>query len=219
MRLIGAHELRQEREKEDRELRIEDVDQDSGDDHLRGRARADFFLHAQCATLPQRSPGHVSRYATPRYLRIWYASALVCRSAASPMIAPAMCGRCRAASEGGDRARPRSAREAGRQCEQDAGRRDDHDQRGQQKVDAHDASPRRLSFFPYSPAGTRCSSLLFRSSNHACAPKFNCSAHSRPGRWPSEHAPGSALSGPDRQGCLRPCVPLPKRDSSRRSLD
>ena len=31
---VAAHELRQERQKEDRELRIEDIDQDGGVDHL-----------------------------------------------------------------------------------------------------------------------------------------------------------------------------------------
>ena len=33
-----------------------------------------------------------SRYATPRYLKIWNASALVCRTAARPRMAAAKCG-------------------------------------------------------------------------------------------------------------------------------
>ena len=45
MGFVGAHELRQEREEEDRQLRVEDVDQDRGHDHLHGRAGADLRFH------------------------------------------------------------------------------------------------------------------------------------------------------------------------------
>jgi hypothetical protein len=42
MRLVAADELRQEGEEEDRQLRIEDVDQDGVNGDFEGRARADL---------------------------------------------------------------------------------------------------------------------------------------------------------------------------------
>ena len=61
MRLVGADELRQEGEEEDRQFRIEDVDQDRRRDHLRGRARRDVPFSTLSAPLPQRVPGHVEQ--------------------------------------------------------------------------------------------------------------------------------------------------------------
>jgi hypothetical protein len=59
MRLLGAHKLGQEREEEDRQLRIEDVDQDAGHDHLCRGAVRDALLDRERALVPQRAPGHV----------------------------------------------------------------------------------------------------------------------------------------------------------------
>src|SRR3546814_20764729 len=51
--------LRQEGEEENRQLRIEEIDQHGGDRHLRRRAALDPCLHPQAAALAQHRPGHV----------------------------------------------------------------------------------------------------------------------------------------------------------------
>ena len=55
---IRRHELRQEREEEDRQLGVQDVDQDRLHDHLQGRACAGLPLYCQCAQFLQRHPRH-----------------------------------------------------------------------------------------------------------------------------------------------------------------
>ena len=59
--LCGADELREEREEEDRELRIQQIDEDGGHDHLTRRARALVRLDAQRAVLAERGPREVEQ--------------------------------------------------------------------------------------------------------------------------------------------------------------
>lgn len=51
MCFIVLNELRQEGEKEQRQLRVEAIDQDDGDCHFQGGARADFSFDLEHATL------------------------------------------------------------------------------------------------------------------------------------------------------------------------
>ena len=60
--------------------------------HLHCRARCHLLLHPQRALLLQRAPGHVEQIGHAEVLQVWNASALVCSSAARPVIAAAMCG-------------------------------------------------------------------------------------------------------------------------------
>jgi hypothetical protein len=81
-----ADELRQEGQEEDRQFRIEDVDQDRGHDDApagarRGRrARVD----RKRAGLAQRLPGHVEQIHTPHHFSAANARRLVCSTAANP---------------------------------------------------------------------------------------------------------------------------------------
>lgn len=53
--------MRQEGKEEDRQLGIEDVDQDAGDDHVPGRARIDMIGDLQGTPLAKCLPGHVEQ--------------------------------------------------------------------------------------------------------------------------------------------------------------
>jgi len=58
---VGGDELRQERQEEDRQFRIEDVDQKSRHDHAPGRAFVEPTLDRERALLAQRLPGHIEK--------------------------------------------------------------------------------------------------------------------------------------------------------------
>src|SRR4030081_2151911 len=61
MRIAGTYELRQKGKEENGELRIQDVDQDGGDDHVYGRALGRLILNREGALLLQRCPGEYEK--------------------------------------------------------------------------------------------------------------------------------------------------------------
>ena len=85
-RRVGRHELRQEREEEDRQLGIQDVEQERLDHQAARRWPGARPTHRP-RTPPCRAMSHnarYSRYSTPANLSTWNASALACSSAARP---------------------------------------------------------------------------------------------------------------------------------------
>ena len=78
---VGRDELRQERQEEDRQFRIEDVDQESGDDHPLARAPAKPGIERERPSLAQRLPRHDQQidHATPLQRGVKRASTKVAR--------------------------------------------------------------------------------------------------------------------------------------------
>jgi hypothetical protein len=133
------------------ELRIEDVDQDRGDDHLGRRARAVFlYFHAQRAALAKRAPGHVEQVRHAQIFQDLEGKRAGVQERREPHDRRRhVRDDAERASERSDDARPRPSREAGRQREQNPGAgRDDDDQRRHQKFDAHKGLPSAAVFFP-----------------------------------------------------------------------
>jgi len=65
VRLAGGDELRQEGEEEDRQFRIEDVDQEAGHDHPAPPCLVDAAFDRKRAALAQGLPGHVEQIDHP----------------------------------------------------------------------------------------------------------------------------------------------------------
>jgi catechol 2,3-dioxygenase-like lactoylglutathione lyase family enzyme len=122
MGLVRAHELRQECQKEDRQLRIEDIDQDGRHRHLRRRTGPDLLLHPQGAALAQRVPGHIQEISDAQiFERLEGERAGVQERRQSHDRGRHVRNDADRAAERGHHARARSAREAGRQCVENAG--------------------------------------------------------------------------------------------------
>ena len=135
----ATDELRQERHEEDRQLGIEEIDQDGGDDHLKRRAGAGLLLDRQRAVLAQRRPGQIEKVGDADILEDLEGDRAGMKQRGKPEDGG---GHVRddaeRAAEGGDDARPRAARQArGKGVEHAGSRCDDDDQRRNQKLDAH----------------------------------------------------------------------------------
>jgi len=143
MRLVRAHELRQEGEEEDRQLRIEDVDQDGGDDHLTRRAGADLLFDPEGALLPQRVPGHIEKIGDAQVLEGVERERARVQERCEPHDRRGhVWDDAQSASEGCDDACAGPAREAGCQRIENAGAGRDHDdQRRHQKLVEESPSP------------------------------------------------------------------------------
>jgi hypothetical protein len=67
VRIVRLHELRQERDEEDGQLGIEDVDRDRGDDDLERRAgAAGVLVDVQRAAVAQRPPREIQEVGDGR---------------------------------------------------------------------------------------------------------------------------------------------------------
>ena len=140
MRLVGGDELRQEGQEEDRQFRIEDVDQDRGHDDAPAGARGAAGACRSTARPSRATPARPCRADRPR--RTISAPRTPARWCAAPRPArawrPAYAARSRACSRRPPRcsaARPASAPPPA--CRARRCRGSDHDQRGQQERQRH----------------------------------------------------------------------------------
>src|SRR5207248_5745111 len=70
VRIVRRDELREEREEEQGQLRVEHVDGNGGADYpRRGAAAAVLFVDAQRALLAQRTPGEIEQVRHPEVLQ------------------------------------------------------------------------------------------------------------------------------------------------------
>ena len=158
MGLAGIDELRQEGHEEDRQLGIEEIDQDGGDDHLQRRAPAGRRFDLERAVLLQRHPGEVEQIGDAGILEDLEGDGAGMEQRGKPEDGGSHVGDdAERAAEGGDDAGAGAAREAGGKRVEDAGAgRGDDDERGEEEFEMHgtDAAMEGLAAI-LAPAGPR----------------------------------------------------------------
>jgi epoxide hydrolase len=135
----GTHELREKGEEENRELGIQDVDQNGGDDHMPCRARGGVRLDGEIALLLQRFPRNEKKVGNARIFEgLKRSGAGVQEGRESGDGRDHVRDDPEGTSDGGDHTRPGAARESGGHRVENAGaRRGDHDERCQEECGAH----------------------------------------------------------------------------------